>query len=72
MTDWSRGLPRLCDSAHAHIDFRDLIPGRIVHNTRLRKVKDPLEGAHGIGGIVPVDAVGGDSGDGGVVLGDAV
>lgn len=48
--------PRLRNPAHAYIDFRDLIPGWIVHDTRLGQVKDPLEGAHGVCGAAPVDA----------------
>lgn len=64
--------PRLRYSADSHKDLGDLIPGRIVHNTRLGQVKDSLEGAHGVCGVAPVDAVGGDSGNRGIVLCDTV
>lgn len=64
--------PRLRYPADAHIDLRDLIPGQIVHDSRLRQIKDPLEGTHGVGGILSVDAVRSDFGDGWVVLCNAV
>lgn len=67
-----RNSPRFCNPAHAHINLRNLIPGRIVHNSRLGQIKDSLEGTHGICGVLPVDTVRGNPGDGRVVLGDAV
>lgn len=63
---------RLCDPAHAHIDLRDLIPGRIVHNTGLRQIEYTLEHAHGVRRTGSVDAVRRDSGDGWIVLRDPV
>lgn len=63
---------RLSDSAYAHIDFRDLIPGWIIHDTGLGKVEHALEYAHGVGGAGAVDAVRGDPGDGGIILCDPV
>lgn len=63
---------RLCDPADPHIDFRDLIPGRIVHDTGLGKIKNTLEGAHRIGGSGTVDPVCGNTRDGRIILGDAV
>ena len=69
---WSVLSARLGESADSHEDFRDLIPGGIVHDSGLGKIEDSLEHSHGFGGSGAVDAVGGDPGDGGVVLGNAV
>lgn len=67
-----RMSPRLRDPAHAYIDLRNLIPGRIINDPRLWQIEDSLEGSHGICGVLPVDAVCGNTGDGRVVLGNAV
>lgn len=64
--------PRLRYPAHAHIDFRNLIPGRVVHDPVRRQIKDALEDPDRLGGAGTVDAVGGDPRDGGIILGDAV
>ena len=64
--------PRLGNPAHAHINFGNLIPCRVIHDAGLRKVEDPLERAHGVCRIIAVDAVCSDAGDGGIVLGDAI
>lgn len=65
-------LTRLCDPAYAHVDFGDFIPGRIIHDTGLRKVEYALEHAHGIGGTGTEDAVCRDFGDSRIILCDPV
>lgn len=64
--------PRLGNPAHAHINFRYLIPCRVVHDPVWRKIKDALEDPDRLGCAGAVDAVSGDAGNGGVILGDAV
>lgn len=66
------GSSRLGNPAHAHINFRNLIPCGVIHNAGLRQVEDPLERAHRIGGVIAVDAVRRDTRDRRIVLGDAV
>lgn len=68
----SRKSPRLRDPAHTHIDLRNLIPGRIIHDPGLGKIEDTLENPDCLGGAGAVDAVRRDPGDGWVVLGDTV
>ena len=63
---------RFGKSADPHENLRDLIPGGIVHDSGLGKIEDPLEHPHGFSSAGAVDAVSGDSGDGGIVLGNAV
>ena len=67
-----RMSPRFRNPAHAYIDFRNLIPGRIVYDPRLRQIKDSLEGTHGVCSVLSVDAIRGNPGDCRVVLGNAV
>ncbi len=64
--------PRLRDPAHSHINLRNFIPCRVVHDPVWRQIEDALEDPDCLGGAGTVDAVGGDSRDGGVILGDAV
>ncbi len=64
--------PWLRNPADAHIDFRNLVPGGIVHNTGLGQVKDSLKGTHGIGRVGTINTIGGDSWNRRVVLGDTV
>ncbi len=64
--------PRLRYPAHAHIDFRNLIPGRVVDDSGLGEIKDALEYPDSLGGARTIDAVRGDAGNGGIILGDAV
>ena len=64
--------PRLGNPAHAHINFRNFIPGRIIHDHVWREIKDALENPDRLGCAGAVDAVCGDAGNGGVILGDAV
>ena len=49
-----RGSPRLRNPAHAHVDFRNLIPGRVVHDPGLGEVEDPLENPDRLGGAAAV------------------
>ena len=68
-----RGLRAgLGDAADADEDLGNFIPGGIVDDTRLPKVKDTLKGADGIGGGRAVDPVCCDLWNGGIVLGDPV
>lgn len=63
----SPALIRLGDAGNADVNIRDLIPGSIINNTRLRKIKDPLESAYRIGGSLTVDAVGRDGRNGRII-----
>ena len=67
-----KNLPWFRDPAHSHVDFRNLIPCRVVHDPVRRQIEDALEYSDRLGGAWAVDAVRGDSRDGGVILGDAV
>lgn len=64
--------PRLRNPRNPHINLRHLIPGRIIRNPGLGQVEYPLEDPHRTGRGRPVDAVGGNGGDGGIVPGDPV
>ncbi len=63
---------RLGNPADADIDFGNLIPGRIIYDSRLRKIKNTLEGTDSLRGARTVDAVGGDTGNSRIILGNAV
>lgn len=63
---------RFRDPGNPHIDFRYLIPCGIVGDSCGGQIKDTLEGSYRIGRSGAVNSVRGDSGDGGVIAGDAV
>ncbi len=63
---------RLGNPADADVDFGDLIPGRIIYDSRLGKIKNTLEGTDSFRGARTVDAVGGDTGNSRIILGNAV
>lgn len=65
-------LSRFRNTADAHIDFRYLIPGGIVHHAGLGQIEDALEGTDGVGGEGTVDTVCGDDRYGRIVAGNAV
>lgn len=65
-------LLRFGNSGYAHIDFRNFIPGGIIHNTGCGQSEYPLEGAYRIGSAASEDTVLCNPGDGGIILCDAV
>ena len=65
-------LLRLGNLTDADENLGNFIPCGIIDHTGLRQVKDSLKDAHGIGGPLTVDAVGGNGRDCRVISGDPV
>lgn len=57
-------LRKFCDSGNSHIDFLNLIPGRIINDSGSRQSKEGLKGPNRILRGFPEDSIHVDAGDG--------
>lgn len=68
----STNLVRLSDSRYPNVNIRKLEPGGVIGDTGLGKIENPLKYSYSFRSSRPVNAVSGDSGECGVIAGNAV